>query len=341
MKMMKKIIYILAAALCLTACVRHKDVQREQAPLKVKAMVASQQGGASLSRYVGTVEPVHETPLSMQSAGRVVAVSVRNGQRVRAGQTILEIDNTQAMNALNTAEASLRHAQDGYDRVKSVHEKGVVSDQKMVETESQLAQAKSLYAAAKQQLNECTLIAPCDGIIDGLKAEKGQTIIPGTKLCAILDVSAFSVRFSVPEAEVKSLGSNGEMECEAAKTVLPVTITEKSVSANTLTHTYDVTARIQGGTDVLMSGMVAVVKMKNARAEGKEDIVIPAQCVLLKPEGPTVWLVQNGEAVRRKIVTAGYQADGVRVSEGLQAGDTLIIEGYQKLYTGGKIICDL
>lgn len=334
---MKEIKYILVAALCLTACVKHNDVQREQTPLKVKTIVVSHQGGASLSRYVGTIEPVHETPLSMQSAGRVVAVSVKNGQRVRAGQTILEIDNTQALNALNTAEASLRHAQDGYDRVKTVHEKGVVSDQKMVETESQLAQAKSLYAAAKQQLSECILKAPCDGIIEGLKAEKGQTIIPGTKLCSILDVSAFSVRFSVPEAEVKSLGTNGEMECEAAKTVLPVTIMEKSVSANALTHTYDVTARIQGGTDVLMSGMVAVVKMKNAKAEKNEEIVIPAQCVLLKPEGPTVWVVEQGNAVRRKILTAGYQADGVRVSEGLKAGDTLIIEGYQKLYTGCKV----
>jgi membrane fusion protein (multidrug efflux system) len=207
----------------------------------------------------------------------------------------------------------------------------------MVETESQLAQAKSLYAAAKQQLSECTLKAPCDGIIDGLKAEKGQTVIPGTKLCSILDVSAFSVRFSVPEAEVKSLGTNGEMECEAAKVVLPVTIIEKSVSANVLTHTYDVTARIYGGTDVLMSGMVAIVKMKNIKEKENEEIVIPAQCVLLKPEGPTVWVVADGEALRRKIVTAGYQADGVRVSEGLHVGDTLIIEGYQKLYTGCKV----
>ena len=50
-----------------------------------------------------------------------------------------------------------------------------------------------------------------------------------------------------------------------------------------------------------------------------------------------MWVVADGEALRRKIVTAGYQADGVRVSEGLHVGDTLIIEGYQKLYTGCKV----
>ena len=337
---MKRIYLLAVLALGLTACSHHERAQQEETALKVKTMIVAQQGTSPYSRYVGTIEPVRETPLSLQSAGRVVTINAKNGQRVRAGQIILEIDNTQAMNALNTAEASLRHAQDGYDRVKSVHEKGVVSDQKMVEIESQLAQAKSLYEAAKQQLNECTLKAPCDGLVDGLKVEKGQTIIPGTRLCAILDVSAFSVRFTVPEAEVKRLASGGVVECSAADTVLPITITEKNITANPLTHTYDVTARIKGGTDILMSGMVAVVKMQNSEAK-EEDIVIPAKCVLLKPEGPTVWVIEQGAAVRRGIVTAGYQADGVRVSEGLQAGDSLIIEGYQKLYNGCKVVCDL
>lgn len=337
---MKRIYFLAVLVLGLTACSHHERAQQEKTALKVKTMIVAQQGTSPYSRYVGTIEPVRETPLSLQSAGRVVTINAKNGQRVRAGQIILEIDNTQAMNALNTAEASLRHAQDGYDRVKSVHEKGVVSDQKMVEIESQLAQAKSLYEAAKQQLNECTLKAPCDGLVDGLKVEKGQTIIPGTRLCAILDVSAFSVRFTVPEAEVKRLASGGVVECSAADTVLPITITEKNITANPLTHTYDVTARIKGGTDILMSGMVAVVKMQNSEAK-EEDIVIPAKCVLLKPEGPTVWVIEQGAAVRRGIVTAGYQADGVRVSEGLQAGDSLITEGYQKLYNGCKVVCDL
>ncbi len=340
---MKRIYFLAVLALGLTACSHHERAQQEETALKVKTMIVAQQGTSPYSRYVGTIEPVRETPLSLQSAGRVVTINAKNGQRVRAGQIILEIDNTQAMNALNTAEASLRHAQDGYDRVKSVHEKGVVSDQKMVEIESQLAQAKSLYEAAKQQLNECTLVAPCEGIVSGLDVQRGQTIIPGTRLCAILDVSAFSVRFTVPEAEVKHLGTKGEVECSAADTVLPITITDRNMTANALTHTYDVTARIQGGAGVLMSGMVGIVSVES-KAENqtsKAAIVIPAKCVLLKPEGPTVWVVENGEAVRRSIVSGGYQADGVRVSEGLQAGDSLIIEGYQKLYNGCKVVCDL
>lgn len=300
-------------------------------------MVVMSQDGSTASRYVGTIEPAQTTPLSLQTTGRVVSVEVKNGQRVTAGQTILKVDDTQARNALQGAEAALQHAQDGYDRVAAVHEKGVVSDQKMVEISSQLQQAKSLYEAAKQQLEECTLKAPCDGVVDGLEVVTGQTIIPGTKLCTILDVSAYSVRFTVPENEIGSLADKGTVECAAIGAVLPVTVAEKGITANAVTHTYEVVARINGRAEGLKAGMVATVKLKGERLKDEGDIVIPAKCILLKPEGHTVWVMEKGTAVRRAIEIDGYRADGVRVASGLTIGDTLITEGYQKLYNGCKV----
>ena len=338
---MEKNLYILIVACLFFSCAHHDNARKDAAPLKVQTMVVAPQNGSGTARYVGAVEPVRNTPLSLQTAGRVVAVAVKNGQRVKAGQKILEVDNTQALNALRGAEAGLKHAQDGYDRVSKVHDKGVVSDQKMVEIESQLTEAQSLYEAAKQQLAECTLTAPGDGIIDGLDAVAGQTIIPGTVVCRLLDVSAFSVRFTVPEAEVNGLGTQGTVACAAVDTVLPVAITETGITANPLTHTYEVVARIQGGEQILKAGMVGTVRIIHHKSEIiHTDIVIPAKCILLKPEGHTVWLMENGRAVRRNITIDGYQADGVRVLSGLHEGDILIIEGYQKLYNDCKVIGD-
>ena len=141
----------------------------------------------------------------------------------------------------------------------------------------------------------------------------------------------------MPEAEIGGLQERGEIECNALDTVLPVVIAEKGVTANTLTHTYEVVAKIQGGADILRSGMVAVVRLQNSNAAA---IVIPAKCVLLKPEGPTVWLQQGNKAVRREITVDGYEADGVRVLSGLTPGDTLITDGYQKLYNNCTIVAN-
>lgn len=325
-------------AVCLMSCSHGEQSRMERAPLRVKTMAVQSRTDEASRRYVGTVLAARETPLSMQSAGRVTAVQVKNGDRVRSGQVLCEIDNTQAMNALQSAEATLRHAQDGYDRVSKVHASGVVSDQKMVEIESQLAQAQALYAAAQQHVNECTLVSPCDGVLNGLTIETGQTVLPGVTLCTIMDMDAFSVRFAVPEKEIRSITvgkTKGDMECTAAGAVLPVKVEERSMKANPLTHTYDMTARIQGGTDVLEAGMVATVRLSIANnAQQKGEIIIPASCVLLKPEGHTVWVAENGVAVRKFITVDGFMADGVRVLSGLQEGDILITEGYQKLYNG-------
>ena len=319
-----KRIYLFAVvcmtAILLSSCAQHEKSRQESPALRVKMTVVVPQADGAHSRYVGVVEPVHETPLSMQTAGRVTDVCAKNGDAVQKGQVILRIDSTQAQNALESAEAALRQAQDGYERVRQVHAKGAVTDQKMVEIESQLARAQSLYNAAKQQVGEHTLKAPCDGVLSGLEVETGQSVMPGMRLCSILDKTAFSVRFTVPETEIGKIAIShqpsvvsGEMECAAADTVLPVRITEKSMKANPITHTYEVKARVIGGADVLMTGMVGKVLLVESRkskveSESQEEIVIPADCVLLKPGGPTVWVAEQGKAVRRAITIDGYQA---------------------------------
>lgn len=339
---------LVIGVLALVSCTKREGARREQAPLRVETMVVTPQSNDLSTRYVGTVSAVRETPMSMLTPGRIEALYCRDGQRVHKGQVILRIDDTQAKNALKSAEALLRQAEDGFNRVQQVHAKGAVTDQKMVEIESELSRARSIYDAAQQQLNECTLKAPCEGVISGMTLEIGQSIVPGMKLFSILELSALNVRFTVPEAEIGKIAVShssevsGEMECVALDTVLPIRITEKSVSASPITHTYEVTARILGGSDILLPGMIGKVRVQNTDRSADRiqtgNIIIPAHCILLKPEGPTVWLVEEGKAQRRNIVIDGYRADGVLVKSGLQAGDRLITEGYQKLYLGCPVI---
>lgn len=303
-------------------------------------MVVEPQSVHSSSRYVGVIEAIHETPLSMQTTGRVLNLDCRDGGLVRKGQILVRVDSTRAVNSLRAAEASLKHAEDGYQRAKQVHAKGGVTDQQLVEIESQLTQARSMYALAKQQVEECTLRAPHDGVISNLTLSVGQNVLPGVRLLSLLDVSALLVRFSVPESEIGaiSVGDNGIMECPAVNVIRTITIAEKSINANQITHSYDVKASITGNCSQLMPGMVAKVKSNLNATDDNQLLTIPSHCVLLMPEGPTVWVVEQGIAHRRSIVVDGYCADGVCVRQGLNVGDTLIIEGYQKLYNDCPVI---
>ena len=311
-------------------------------PVPVRVQVVAAEVQPSFSRYVGTVQAVREIPLSMQTAGRVLSVHAKDGDYVQKGRVLLRVDSTQALNALRSAEAAYRQAMDGYERAKQVYAKGAITDQKMVEIESQYTQARSFYDAARQRLNENTLTAPQAGVVSGMNIQVGQSIAPAVYICSILDNSAYNIVFTVPETEISAIaiGQKGRMECAAVNASFPITLTEKSMKANPVAHTYEVTARIDThAIDKLMPGMVAKCRLtdhRKADAQSRE-IVIPTSCILLMKEGPTVWVSENGKAVRRAITTDGYKADGVVVTDGLHAGDSLITDGYQKLYIGCEI----
>ena len=339
MRKLKNVCYM-GLALTLVACSSGPiGGKKEIPPVGVRTTIVASADESTVNRYVGAVESVHETPLSLQTAGRVLSIHCKNGDRVRRGQILLRVDSTQAVNALRSAEATLRYAEDGFNRLKQVHGAGAVTDQKMVEVESQLARARSMYSAALRQVEECELKAPSDGVVSGLDIAVGQTVVPGLRLLTILDLTAFQVRFTVPEAEIGSIrtGQEGEMECAAVQRSYPVRVTDRGLEANRLAHTYEVVARIDGGQELLRPGMVAKVQITNQKSAISNNIVIPANCILMKPQGTTVWLARGGKAERVMVTIGGYRADGVLVTAGLNMGDTLITEGYQKLYEGCKI----
>ena len=151
---MGKITYIILLSLALMACSKTESKHAERAAIPVRTVIIAQQTNNAVARYVGVVEPAQETPLSMQTAGRVVSVEAKNGQQVFKGQTILSVDNTQALNTLQSAEATFRQAEDGYNRVSKVHDKGVVSDQKLVEIESQYLSALEDEAKVLSKISE-------------------------------------------------------------------------------------------------------------------------------------------------------------------------------------------
>lgn len=336
----KKIHYIILFFLImLSSCIGRHSSSEQVLPISVRTIVIEPQTKSNYSHYVGSIESAHEIPLSVQVAGRVLSVECREGEWVKRGQVLIVMDTIQCANALRSAKATLLHAQDAYERVVQVHAQGGVADQKMVELESQLQQAQSLYDMALQQLRECRLEAPCDGRVSGFSIQEGQTLVPGVHLFSLLDMSSLVVRFAVPETEISSIniGDVGEMECIACDTVLPITVTEKQITANLLTHTYDALASIKGGEHLLMQGMVAKVKLFKNK-EGESSIVVPASCVRLMPNKTFIWTIEQGRAVARTIEVKGYTQDGVLVSGGLNIGDTIVVEGYQKLYKDCSVV---
>lgn len=329
--MNKWLIYILLLAACVS-CSSRRHTKQNVRPMPVEVLTVDSLVVLPVHTYVGETEEKVQMPLALQMGGRIVSIYARQGQRVRHGAVLLRVDTTQAYNALQAAEATLRQAQDAYERVAPIRDKELISDIQWVEVQTKLSQAQSAAALAREQLSQCELQAPCDGVISRMDVHEGQMLLPGQSAMMLMSEGAMQVRFAVPESDIVRLSvGDSAIVClpaiEHAQTI--GFVTEKSLVPNRLSHTYDVLLTFTLNTQTpVVPGMVAKVMMKKNSRSG---FAVPAACVQLTKDGRSLWVVNDGVACRRAVQIDGHCGDAVLVAAGLKKGEQVVVGGYQKL----------
>lgn len=335
---MKRTLFLLLAALSICSACTHKKPQSKllNETISVKAMVVGDTLDNSSRTYIGQLLAGSEIPLSFRLGGNLVELPVRSGAHVRKGQVIARVDDTQMRSMYESAEAVLAQAEDGYNRAKPVYEKGGVSELKWKEVETNVQKARSMHATSKKNLEECTLVAPKDGIIQLGKAEEGMGLMPGQRIGELLDISELKAEFTVPESEVNAMeiGQKIRVIIPSLNAEADAIIREKDFSATAMAHTYRVDALLQGKNPALLPGMVCKAYITNTSHNGR---IIPSNCVMTQRQGLSVWVIKNGLADRRIIRVGEFVKNGVLVADGLQPGDTIVTMGYQKLFVGAKV----
>ncbi len=315
-----------------SSCKRHEQYSSYRKPISVSVSVVDSIQSSITHNYVGKIEESTSLALRFPLGGKITSVSVRKNQHVRQGQVLATVDDTQPRNALNTAKATLEQAQDGYNRLKKVYEQGALAEVKWVEIQTQLQKAKSTVSAAEQQVSECVLRAPQDGIIEECDLRVGQQLLPSQPAIRLINTDGVEISFPVPEKEISavSIGDEAEIIVPALNDLkLSGRVTEKNMLSNTLTHSYDAKISLRNEGQKLMPGMMCKVHIES---KGMKGFIIPANCVHTQHNGIAVWIASNGKAHRRPITSSAFVQGGILVESGLEPGDSIITSGYQKLY---------
>ncbi len=336
--MKRNLVIVMAAAVLLSGCgSRNGEQQNAPRTVNVQVQVVECSPNVNSKSYVGTVEPSKSTVLSSRYPGTLVKLAVSQGQRVAAGAVIAEVDAQSVKSALETAEATLEQAQDGYDRLKKVYESGSVADVKMVEIETKLAQAEASVKAARQAYEDCTIKAPYAGVISDVYVDEGIELSLAEPIAKIVDASSLEITFPVPEGEIGNITVGSEVFIKVPALddqTIECRISKKGVTASPLSHSYECTLKPAGTASGLMPGMVSKVYLTR---NGDEKIVIPAGAVKTGEYSRYVWVAENGKAKRVDVTVGGFSGDGVIVTSGLNVGDRLIVKGGQKVSTGMNV----
>jgi len=290
--------------------------------------------------YVGQTEEQSSVPLSFLSAGTVDKVFVRNGQKVAKGAPLVSIDAGQTKNLLKGAEAKLHQAEDAYGRVMQVYQAGGVAEIKKIEVETQLSEAGQLVKGLRQQVADCVLRAPCAGTVSDVSVRSGQNVLPEVTVLKLVGMKGINVRFTVPEQDVVKIkeGDCGIVEVPALGERYECKVLERSLVPERLSHSYEVVCSVSAANDTedILPGMVCKVRLDSDALTG---IMVPAGSVQTSGNGLLLWVVENGRAERRSVSSSKFSRDGVLINDGIAAGDTVIVSGYQKLYDGMKVVC--
>lgn len=327
--------FALVGILC--AC-SDKSGQKESPTVKVCTETVRYGNDYRLKPYVGQAEANTSISVSFPTAGTLGRIYVEEGQAVKAGQLLAEIDPTLLQKALQSAEALLSQARDAYDRMKYLHETNSLPEIQWVETQSKLSQAQSAYDIARKNLEDCRLLAPISGVVGRKLVQTGETVMPAQPVMTVLDINKVKVNVSIPEKEIG--GIHADTECGVYVAALDGASFKggrivKSVQSDPMTHTYPISIHVDNPGGRLLPGMVCDVTFGQT---GNPALSVPVTAVMAGTgDSHYVWVVENGMAKRKDIRTSMAYGGRIVVTEGLQAGDSVIVKGMQKLSNGSKV----
>lgn len=333
---------MLYAAVCLTtasSCTGRKaaDAVVERRPVKVGTLTVGIDGGVSGSRYVGEIVPDKDVVVTASYPGTLESIAVRKGDRVQKGALLAEISSQSVRSSLEIAQATLRQAEDGYERLQMVAGSGSVSQVQMIDIETKLAKAKASAKAAEQAVADCRVKSPFAGVVSEVMVDSGVEVGVAQPLVRIVDVSRVSIRISVHENEINRIapGSIASVDIPALSiSGVPAMVRGKSLVPSALSHSYDCTLEFVSLPSGVMPGMAVKAVFD---VDGDSAITVPASSVQMDKQGKYVWISDQGRVRKARISVGGYSGRNVVVTDGLCPGDKVITAGYQKVSTGMEV----
>lgn len=333
------ILFISAMAFLMSSCSQKEKTQTDV--LKVEVEIVNSTNAESGRQYVGVVEENSSVACSFTGSGAISKVCVDEGQHVRKGQLVAQLDETQARNMVQAAQASAMQAHDAKERLRQLHESNSLPDMKWVEIQSQVEQAEAQLQLARKHLAECCIYAPTDGVVGKKMLDAGETALPSMPVLTILNIDKVKVRISIPEREIASISTSTastiSVDALGGRTFYGGTIV-KGVQADVLTHTYDIKIDVTNAEGLLLPGMVAKVYIDGVGTNDGPLVTVPIRCVQQSADGRLfVWTCVNGKAHRQDISTGEVSGNRIEITAGLNVGDKVITAGYQKVSEGSPV----
>jgi len=303
---------------------------------KVEALVVRPSKLLNEISVTGSLLPFDEVELKNEVAGRIVLLNLPEGKAVKKGTVLVKLFDDDLQAGLKKLNAQLALQQQIYKRQSELIKVNGISQN---EYEQSLLQVNTLLAeieAQKAQIRKTEILAPFDGIIGLRNVSMGAVVNTSTTLATVRS-NRLKLDFYVPEkyGEAIHAGMNVDFSLYSGKNDYRATVLATERGIDDATRNLKVRAIISQTGEGLIPGAFANVKLR--LGENSKALMIPTEAVIPMEREKQVILAQNGKAHFVTVKTGIRKESLVEITEGIQAGDTLVTSGLLFLKEGAPI----
>lgn len=321
-------------------------------PEKAKLVALSTIAPVRFTHYIdlkGKIDAVnvaYVTPRGM--GGLVKALYVKQGDAVKKGQLLLKLDDVAARQQLDQAKIAYNTAKTYYERRKNLWDQKIGAEIDLINAKAQMDNASKTVELAQNALDMSNVYAEMSGIADWVTIRVGETLSAASAAQAgirIVNTSELKVVADVPENYQSKIGVGSNVLIslpEAGNDSLHAKVNVAGKLIDPDKRTFYIEARIPAGKS-LRPNQLAIVRIQDYTTP--DAVTIPVSTLQSDENGKFVMVAttEKGKmlAVKRAVTVGELYNDKLEIRSGLQAGDRLIIEGFQGLYDGQVITTDV
>ena len=272
---------------------------------------------------MGTIMPSDTFYVVNKVGGEITKIYVSNGQEVKKGDKICEIDNSKQIDAAFIEYDAVRK---NYERMETLYESGDISKQSFEQIKAQYDGAKLKYDT---QVEFATPVATGDGVIENADMTLNVTINSGTVLCYITSKDVKQVEFGVTESVLDGINLYDTIKIEKQGKTYKGTVSDKAKLISANTGLFNIKAVIDDD-NTFASGVMA--KVTFVYEKRSNTYVLPKKIVYYENTKPFVYVVDSDGIILKKFFESGIDTtDRIEVLSGIREGDNIVATWHSDL----------
>ncbi len=286
---------------------------------------------------LGTARANEAVEITSKVTNLVTAIRFREGEQVRRGAVLVELDSIEAGAELAAARAALTETESQLKRSRELFATQALSQSQLDQLAATLSANQARVTTAEKRLADTVIRAPFDGRTGLRRVSVGSLIAPGTVITTLDDTRVIKLDFSVPETFIAVLVEG--LPVSARSVAFPEReFSGKVVSIDSridpTSRSITARAELPNPDGALKPGMFLTVRLRDKRAPA---VMVSEQALVPEEGRQFVYVVVDGRAQKREIIIGRRSPGKVEVVSGLAPGELVVVEGTQKVRDGGAV----